>query len=78
MGAAATGTPSVRSRAYTASSSPAGPPIIWCVARPAIASVLRSNARLAALLARSMATITDTPKAIPRIIRPVCQGWRSR
>jgi hypothetical protein len=41
-------------------------------------SVLKSKAREALALAKSMATTTATPSMMPRIIRIVCQGCRRK
>ena len=45
---------------------------------PRRASVLRANPSRAAELARSIATTTATPSAMPRTISPVCSGRRTR
>src|SRR5215213_8044993 len=68
-----------RARRRKASSViPSGPPIAWCVARPVTASLDRLNARVALAFARSIETITATPRATPRTASPNCHGWRSR
>src|SRR2546427_437202 len=60
------------------SESPDGPPTIWWVARPVIASVASVKARRALSLARSIDTATATPRAMPRTARPSCHGCRAR
>ena len=56
---------------------PRGPPVMRWVARPAIPSLAIASARRALSLARSIATTTATPRAIPRSERASCQGWRA-
>jgi hypothetical protein len=49
-----------------------------CVARPVTALALKSKARAALALARSMLTMTATPSAMPRTMIANCSGWRNR
>src|SRR5215216_2870691 len=49
-----------------------------CVARPVIALVLRSKARAALALARSILTMTATPRAIPNVMMANWIGFRSK
>src|SRR6266508_6355392 len=48
------------------------------VARPVMALVLRSKARAALALARSMLTMTATPRAIPSVMMANWMGFRSK
>src|SRR5258707_15771226 len=48
------------------------------VARPVTALVLRSKARAALVLARSILTMTATPRAIPNIMMANWMGFRSQ
>src|SRR5258706_10200984 len=48
------------------------------VARPVTALVLRSKARAALVLARSILTMTATPRAIPNIMMANWMGFRSK
>src|SRR5258706_11222668 len=48
------------------------------VARPVTALVLRSKARAALVLARSILTMTATPRAIPKVMMANWMGFRSK